>query len=306
MQLFHAYRHTRRLSTFLRPTTPLLRTLYTDGFAYFVIVVTLRLWSALIVSTGPLQLSIVADATTRPQFITADTSYWYISTYLEFSLISTSVSRLVLHLRRIAEVNHTLGPDDSIPLSRMTQDHLPPGTPGHARNARGGRGERRPPHARDISSSFQNPAYSVYSYEDPTPAPFSSSAYLRASVVSGAEGGLERTRETSPASPVSPGTADLLMVPGNGQGHQHGHGHGHGHGRVGSESTEHRCELCFDGGGTGAGKGGDHSYSDLLPTAGPRNRSREMMRASGMDDAGDGEKRPIAKVEAPAISNGIG
>jgi hypothetical protein len=49
MQLFHAYRHTIRLNSRLLPTTPLLRTLYADGFAYFVVVVTLRLWTAFIV-----------------------------------------------------------------------------------------------------------------------------------------------------------------------------------------------------------------------------------------------------------------
>jgi hypothetical protein len=45
MQFAHAYRHTRKLGSL----TPLLRTLYVDGFAYFVTVVTLRLWTALTV-----------------------------------------------------------------------------------------------------------------------------------------------------------------------------------------------------------------------------------------------------------------
>jgi hypothetical protein len=49
MQLLHAYQYTRQLGTLRHPLTPLLRTLYLDGFAYFVGVVTLRLWSALTV-----------------------------------------------------------------------------------------------------------------------------------------------------------------------------------------------------------------------------------------------------------------
>jgi hypothetical protein len=49
MQLLHAYRHARRLGTALDPMTPLLLTLYLDRFAYFVLVATLRLWSALTV-----------------------------------------------------------------------------------------------------------------------------------------------------------------------------------------------------------------------------------------------------------------
>jgi hypothetical protein len=49
MQLLHAYQHARKLGPALRPMTPLLLTLYLDGFAYFVLVTTLRLWSALTV-----------------------------------------------------------------------------------------------------------------------------------------------------------------------------------------------------------------------------------------------------------------
>lgn len=49
MQLLHAYRHARKLGAVLQPVTPLLLTLYVDGFAYFVVVATLRLWSALTV-----------------------------------------------------------------------------------------------------------------------------------------------------------------------------------------------------------------------------------------------------------------
>lgn len=63
--------------------TPILRTLYADGFTYFIVVVGLRLWTAF-------------------TFTFADESYWYTSTYLEFGLVSTSVSRLVLHLRGAA------------------------------------------------------------------------------------------------------------------------------------------------------------------------------------------------------------
>ncbi|KIM25692.1 hypothetical protein M408DRAFT_26018 [Serendipita vermifera MAFF 305830] len=109
MQVVHAYRHTRQLGTFGRPLTPLLRTLYADGFAYYIIVVALRLWSALL-------------------FTLADNSWWYMSTYIEFSLISTSVSRLVLHLRGVAsassenpqdEDDGERGHSNSIPLSKM-------------------------------------------------------------------------------------------------------------------------------------------------------------------------------------------
>lgn len=47
MQLVHANRHTRQLGIIGHHVAPLLRTLYMDGFVYFVVVVTLRLWSAL-------------------------------------------------------------------------------------------------------------------------------------------------------------------------------------------------------------------------------------------------------------------
>jgi hypothetical protein len=49
LQLFHAYRHTRLLTISRLPITPLLRTLYADGFAYFVVVLILRLWSGFLV-----------------------------------------------------------------------------------------------------------------------------------------------------------------------------------------------------------------------------------------------------------------
>jgi hypothetical protein len=58
MQLLHAYRHAKKLGTALRPMTPLLLTLYVDGFAYFVVVATLHLWSALTVCQSFLVLSI--------------------------------------------------------------------------------------------------------------------------------------------------------------------------------------------------------------------------------------------------------
>ncbi|PVG03744.1 hypothetical protein CPB86DRAFT_848698, partial [Serendipita vermifera] len=82
LQLWHGYRHTRRIRA-IRYMAPLLRTLYADGFMYFVVVVSFRLWTAFI-------------------FLFADSSLWYISTYLEFGVISTCVSRLVLHLRAAA------------------------------------------------------------------------------------------------------------------------------------------------------------------------------------------------------------
>ena len=47
MQLVHANRHTKQLGIIDHRVAPLLRTLYMDGFVYFVVVVTLRLWSAL-------------------------------------------------------------------------------------------------------------------------------------------------------------------------------------------------------------------------------------------------------------------
>jgi hypothetical protein len=58
MQLLHAHRHARKLGTALRPMTPLLLTLYVDGFAYFVVVATLHLWSALTVRQSVLVLPI--------------------------------------------------------------------------------------------------------------------------------------------------------------------------------------------------------------------------------------------------------
>jgi hypothetical protein len=56
------------------------------------------------------------------QFIFADSSYWYLPVYLEFSLISISVSRLVLHLREAAEAHHShfLGETTPISLSYLT------------------------------------------------------------------------------------------------------------------------------------------------------------------------------------------
>jgi hypothetical protein len=56
------------------------------------------------------------------QFIVADSAYWYLPVYLEFSLISISVSRLVLHLRETADAHHShyLGEPNSISLSNLT------------------------------------------------------------------------------------------------------------------------------------------------------------------------------------------
>jgi len=49
MQIVHAYRHPRHLESFSHPISPLSRTLYVDGFIYFAVIVTLRLWSSLMV-----------------------------------------------------------------------------------------------------------------------------------------------------------------------------------------------------------------------------------------------------------------
>jgi hypothetical protein len=48
LQLYHGYRHSHRVLD-MTWATPLLRTLYADGFIYFVVVVALRLWNAFIV-----------------------------------------------------------------------------------------------------------------------------------------------------------------------------------------------------------------------------------------------------------------
>ena len=63
LQLLHAYRHARKLEAVLRPITPLLLTLYVDGFAYFVLVASLRLWSATTVRQHFLVLPLTTSVT---------------------------------------------------------------------------------------------------------------------------------------------------------------------------------------------------------------------------------------------------
>ncbi|PVF97333.1 hypothetical protein CPB86DRAFT_857104 [Serendipita vermifera] len=84
LQAIHLFRHRHLVvdsggSNFV----PLLRTIYLDGSVYFVIVFCLRLTAGTI-------------------FITNRASIFYIATWMEYSFSSLTVSRLFLHLRRVA------------------------------------------------------------------------------------------------------------------------------------------------------------------------------------------------------------
>lgn len=65
-------------------STPVMHALYADGVIYFVAVVSLRICTSL-------------------TFVLADQSYWYLSPVAEYALTSTCLSRLFLHLRRVAK-----------------------------------------------------------------------------------------------------------------------------------------------------------------------------------------------------------
>jgi hypothetical protein len=100
------------------------------------------------------------------QFVFADSSYWYLPVYLEFSLTSISVSRLVLHLRETAEAHHSpfLNEATSISLSNLTTTFTPNDNHRHRHAADRG-WDSRPSAAPQYSTlSVQCPVHPAHAY----------------------------------------------------------------------------------------------------------------------------------------------
>lgn len=100
------------------------------------------------------------------QFIFADSSYWYLPVYLEFSLISISVSRLVLHLREAAESHHSHSLSEATSISlRDLATNIPLDDNHRHRHAADPGWDSRPSAAPRYSAiSVQSPAYPVHAY----------------------------------------------------------------------------------------------------------------------------------------------
>ncbi|PVG03718.1 hypothetical protein CPB86DRAFT_694304 [Serendipita vermifera] len=83
LQIYHHFRHTRMRRKLNLPTTTLLRTLYQDGYVYFIVILHLRLMTCLVWAVAP-------------------GSLWYMANQLEFAMMVALVSRFHLNLRSVA------------------------------------------------------------------------------------------------------------------------------------------------------------------------------------------------------------
>lgn len=83
LQLTHHYLNTRAQRRHNMPTFTLIRTLYNDGYIYFIIAVSFRLLTCLVWVFGP-------------------GSLWYLTNEIEFAMTVSLASRFHLHLKRVA------------------------------------------------------------------------------------------------------------------------------------------------------------------------------------------------------------